>query len=265
VLYKETILDAGRFTSLVEELRPDVICHLAAQADAAASVDFAADDARINVLGTVNVLEAARLVNARMLFCSSSAVYGENPSMPFSESTAPMPISPYGAAKYCSEQYVGLYGRLYGVQHVILRFGNVYGPRQNLDREPGVISAFCSRAVQGRRITVFGDGKQTRDYIYVGDCVSAMLAAMDCGLSGTWNIATEKEVSILDLIAAIDEIVPLGEPEFAPARLGEPLRSVLASASAERDLGWRPATSLAAGVRAVLDWIKEGAPDRGPC
>ena len=264
-LYKETILDAGRLISVAEEARPDIICHLAAHVDTATSVQFPADDTQTNVLGTVHVLEAARQVRARLLFCSSSAVYGENPSVPFSEGTAPMPISPYGVAKYCGEQYVELYDRLYGVQHAILRFSNVYGPRQSLDRTTGVIAAFCSRALQGQPLTVFGDGKQTRDFIYVGDCVSAMLAAVDCGVSGTWNIATAQEVSILELIEAINEIVPLVEPQFVPSRSGEPLRSALAPAVAQRDLGWRPAMSLADGVRAVFDWIKEGAPDRGPC
>ena len=264
VLHKLSILQAERLAALAEEINPGLICHLAAQIDVRSSVLFPADDAQANVVGTVNVLEAARRANARVLFCSSGgALYGRDAPIPSRESLLPLPESPYGVAKSCAEQYVGLYQRLHGATHGVLRLANVYGPRQDPTGEAGVVAIFCSRALEGQQPTIYGDGSQTRDYVYVGDVVTAFLAAADAGRPGTWNIGTGIETTVLGLAASIGEAAGRAlEPEFAPARPGELPRSALAVDLARRDLGWSAATSLADGVRAVYRWIESGAPGR---
>ncbi len=264
VLHKQDIVHAGQLAALVEEIRPELICHLAAQIDVRASVAAPADDAQVNVVGTVNVLEAARRADARVLLCSTGgALYGRDAPIPSLESVLPLPESPYGIAKSCAEQYVGLYNRLHGTRHAVLRLANVYGPRQDPSGEAGVVAIFCSRVLAGQQPTIYGDGKQTRDYVYVGDVVTAFLAAADTGRPGTWNIGTGIETTVLDLAATIGEAAGRAvEPEFAPERPGELPRSALAVDLAREDLGWSAATPLADGVRAVYRWIESGTPYR---
>jgi UDP-glucose 4-epimerase len=266
VLHKLSITAAGPLEALIADWRPTLVCHLAAQIDVRASVAAPAADAQANVVGTVNVLEAARTVGARVLFCSTGgALYGKDAPIPSPEDVAPLPESPYGIAKQCAEQYVGLYNRLHGTAHAVLRFSNVYGPRQDPGGEAGVIPIFCARVLAGEPLTIYGDGRQTRDYVYVADAVTAFLAAADRGRPGTWNIGTGTEVSVLDLAAEISAIAGrAAAPVFVPARPGELARSALAIRRAERDLGWRPRTPLPAGVAAVYQWIAAGAPDRAP-
>ena len=263
-LYQQSITDAEQLAELVEEIRPALICHLAAQIDVRASVAFPANDAQVNVVGTVNVLEAARRAGTRVLFCSTGgALYGREAPIPSPESVLPLPESPYGIAKACAEQYVGLYNRLHGTRHAVLRLANVYGPRQDPGGEAGVVPIFCSRVLAGKRPIIYGDGKQTRDYVYVGDVVTAFLAAADSGRPGTWNIGTGTETTVLELAAVIGEAAGRAvDPEFAPERPGELPRSAIAAELARRDLGWSPATSLADGVRAVYGWIEAGTPQR---
>ena len=262
--HKLSIADAGPLTALVEQTRPELICHLAAQIDVRVSVAAPAEDAQANVVGTVNVLEAARAADARVLFCSiGGALYGRDAPIPSLEDVLPLPESPYGIAKYCAEQYVGLYNRLHGARHTILRLANVYGPRQDPAGESGVIPIFCARVLAGERPVVYGDGTQTRDYVYVGDAVAAFLAAADQGRPGIWNFGTGIESSVLDLARLIGEAAGRAvDPQFAPARPGELQRSALAAEQAERDLGWKPAVRVADGVRRVYRWIEAGAPDR---
>ena len=264
VLHKLSVTDAVALNVVISSARPELICHLAAQIDVRASVAAPAVDARTNVVGTVNVLEAARLAGARVLFCSSGgALYGRDAPIPSLEDVLPLPESPYGVAKYCAEQYVGLYNRLHGTAHSSLRLANVYGPRQDPTGESGVITIFCARVLAGERPTIFGDGTQTRDYVYVGDVVAAFLAAADQGRPGTWNVGTGVEVSVLELASMIGDVACRpADPKFAPMRPGELQRSAIAIERAERDLGWRAVTSLADGVRAAYRWIEEGAPDR---
>jgi UDP-glucose 4-epimerase len=263
-VHKLSITEDGPLTALVERTRPELICHLAAQIDVRVSVAAPADDAQTNVVGTVNVLEAARAADARVLFCSTGgALYGRDAPIPSLEDVLPLPESPYGIAKYCAEQYVGLYNWLHGTRHTILRLANVYGPRQDPAGESGVIPIFCARVLAGERPVIYGDGTQTRDYVYVGDAVAAFLAAADQGRPGIWNFGTGVESSVLDLARLIGEAAgrPV-DPQFAPARPGELQRSALAVERAERDLGWKPAVTLADGIRRVYRWIEAGAPDR---
>src|SRR5437763_5537033 len=199
-VHKLSITDAAALNEVTGSFQPDLICHLAAQIDVVASVAAPAQDEQVNVLGTVNVLEAARRVGARVVFASSGgALYGRDAPIPSREDVLPLPESPYGIAKYCAEQYIGLYNRLHGTRHSVLRFANVYGPRQDPAGEAGVITIFCASALASARPTIYGDGSQTRDYVYVGDVVAAFLAAADRGRPGTWNIGTGLEVSVLDL------------------------------------------------------------------
>jgi UDP-glucose 4-epimerase len=266
-LHKLSIADADSFTGLVRQVRPRLICHLAAHIDVRSSVSSPATDAQANVVGTVNVLEAARAIDARVLFASSGgALYGRNAPIPSREDVLPLPESPTGIAKYCAEQYIGLYNRLHGTRHSILRMANVYGPRQDPGGESGVIPIFCASALAGQAPPVYGDGTQTRDYVYVADTVSAFLAAADTDRPGTWNIGTDTEVSVLDIVAIIDAVAGgAPAPRFGQPRAGELLRSALAVSRAARDLDWHPQVPLDEGVAVVYGWIKTGAPDRAPC
>lgn len=263
-LHKASVTDARSLTDIVGAARPELICHLAAQIDVRASVVQPAADAQANVVGTINVLEAARLVGARVLLCSSGgALYGRDAPIPSLEDVLPLPESPYGISKYCAEQYAGLYNRLHQCSHSVLRLANVYGPRQDPTGEAGVVPIFCSQILTGVRPTIFGDGTATRDFVYVGDAVAAFLAAADQRMPGTWNVGTGVEVSVLELAKVIADVTgkPV-EPALAAPRPGELQRSALAVDRAWRDLGWRAKTTLADGIRAVYQWIESGTADR---
>jgi UDP-glucose 4-epimerase len=263
-VHKLTVTDAAGLRAVVERARPELICHLAAQIDVRVSVDSPADDAETNVVGTVNMLEAARAVGARVLFASTGgAIYGADAPVPTPETATPAPLAPYGTAKYCAEQYLGLYNRLHGTTHTALRLANVYGPRQDPSGEAGVAAIFCGRALAGERPMVYGDGQQTRDYVHVTDVAAAFLAAARANRPGVWNIGTGQETSVLGLIdlvgAAAGQTVT---PQFAPPRPGEVRRSALAVDRARHDLGWTPRIPLADGIAEVYRWIRSGSPDR---
>jgi UDP-glucose 4-epimerase len=263
-LHKVSVTDADLVEAIAVDCVPQLICHLAAQIDFRASVSQPSADAQANVVGTINALEAARVVGARLLFCSTGgALYGRDAPIPSLEDVLPLPDSPYGVAKHCAEQYVMLYNHLHGTGHTVLRLANVYGPRQDPAGEAGVVAIFCAQVMAGERPTIFGDGRQTRDYVYIGDAVRAFLAAADRGRPGTWNIGSGTEVSVLELARVISEVAgrPV-DPLFAPPRRGELLRSALASDRASRDLAWTATTPLPEGVAKVYRWIEAGAPER---
>jgi UDP-glucose 4-epimerase len=266
-LHKVSISEAEPLISIVSRAAPELICHLAAQIDVRVSVDTPGPDAQVNVVGTVNVLEAARNVGARVVFASSGgAIYGRDAPIPSPESVLPVPESPYGIAKCCAEQYIGLYNRLHGTRHSIMRLANVYGPRQDPGGDAGVIPIFCQAALVNHDLTVYGDGTQTRDYAYVGDVVDAFLAAADVDRPGIWNIGTGLETSVLDLVQIIATVVGRSlRPKFGPARPGELPCSVLAVSKASRDLGWQAPTGLVEGIGSVYRWIRAGLPDRAGC
>jgi UDP-glucose 4-epimerase len=202
-------------------------------------------------------------VGARVLFGSTGAViYGRDAPIPSMEGVLPLPESPYGVAKNCAEQYVELYNRLHGTRHAVLRFANVYGTRQDPIGQVGVVAIFCARVLAAQSPVIYGDGRQTRDFVYVSDAVNAYLAAADRGRPGTWNIGTGVEVSVLELAGTIGEVAGrVIDPVFAPARPGELRRGALASERARRDLGWIPTVSLTDGVGRVYRWIEAGAPE----
>ena len=250
------IRDGATLASIATGARPQLVFHLAAQVDVRASNAGSASETRTNVEGTVNVLEAARLAGAeRIVFASTGgAIYGETEVLPTPESVPALPMAAYGQSKFCAEQYLGLYERLYGLSTVALRFGNVYGPRQDPHGEAGVIAIFCGKLRSGARPRIFGDGTQTRDYIYVGDLVGALLRAGETRDHGTMNIGTEEETSVLEIVRELSRLdgAATAEPEFAPARLGELRRSCLDAGRARELLGWRASTPIADGLR--LTW-----------
>jgi len=251
-LQVEDVRDGDAVTRVVEAARPEVVFHLAAQMDVRVSVARPGYDARTNVEGTVNVLEATRQAGGRRVVFASTGggIYGDVDEIPTSERTFPQPMAPYGQSKQCAEAYLGLYQRLYDLSSVALRFGNVYGPRQDPHGDAGVIAIFCGRLKQGRPLTIFGDGTQTRDYIYVADLVDALVVAGDSDVREPINIGTEEETSVLRLAEILREVSGQdSEIEFQPARMGELQRSVLAVGRAREVLGWSASTDVVEGLR----------------
>jgi UDP-glucose 4-epimerase len=237
--------------ALFAETRPEVVVHLAAQADVGTSVEQPVLDAQVNVLGTLNVLEAARAHDAQVVFSSTGgALYGEC-ERPAKEDDERRPLSPYGASKLAGEGYLLTWNALHDARHVVLRFGNVYGPRQLPKLEGGVVAIFLDRLRDGDGVRIFGDGKQERDFVFVGDVVSAVLAAFGRE-GGVFNVGTGRATSVNELFEACRRVAGLdAEAEYAEARPGDLLRSVLDVSRAERELGWRPATGLDDGLRAT--------------
>jgi UDP-glucose 4-epimerase len=258
-LRRVDVTDAAGVAAAVEEERPEVIFHLAAQIDVRKSVVDPLFDATVNVGGTINVLEAARRFDvARVINTSTGgAIYGETDLLPTPETAEPLPEAAYGQSKFCAERYCGLFRRLYDLNTVSLRYGNVYGPRQDPLGEAGVIAIFCGLAVSGGLPTVFGDGTQTRDYVYVGDVVAANLAAAERRqVGGEVNIGTGVETSVLEIIDALRDAAGLDADAFAaqiaPARAGEIQRSCLDVTRAREELGWEPRVPLRNGLATTL-------------
>jgi UDP-glucose 4-epimerase len=251
------VRDADAVRDVLLAVRPELVFHLAAQIDVRYSVEDPAGDAIANVLGTIAVLEGARGAGARRLVNSSTGggLYGDADALPTPEDHPVRPLAPYGQAKYAAEGYFALYQRLHGLSTASLRYGNVYGPRQDVHGEAGVVAIFCGCLLEGRRPTVFGDGRQTRDWVEVGDVVRANLLAADANVTGPVNIAGGRETSVLDLLAALDDVSDRGarlEPDYAPERPGEVRRSCLDVARAHRELGWTAETELRDGLREIL-------------
>lgn len=234
---------------LFAEIRPERVVHLAAQADVGTSVERPAFDAQVNVLGTLNVLEAARPHGATVVFSSTGgAIYGEC-AAPATEEAERRPLSPYGTSKLAGEEYLATWNRLHGTGHVALRLGNVYGPRQLAKLEGGVVAIFLDRLRAGETTTIFGDGEQVRDFVYVGDIVAAILAA-EGGAGGTYNIGTGRATTVNELWQTCVRIAGRGgDPEYGAPRAGDLVRSVLDPSRAREGLGWEAQTSLEDGLR----------------
>jgi len=234
------------------DVRPEVCFHLAAQVDVRVSVDRPTHDASVNVLGTIEVLEAARAHETQVVFSSTGgAIYGECDG-PVTEEAERRPLAPYGVSKLAGEEYLAAFNRLYGTRHVALRYGNVYGPRQDPHGEAGVVAIFFGKLAENEPPRIFGDGSQTRDYVYAGDVARATLAAAGQD-GGVFNVGTGQETSVVELYDACRRVAGSElDAEPAPARLGELQRSVLDVSLAERELGWQPEVSLEEGLR--LTW-----------
>lgn len=248
-------------TDLVERRAPDVVFHLAAQIDVRVSVSDPALDARTNVLGTLHVLEGARRAGARKVVFASSGgtIYGAvaPEDLPVNESHPQVPVSPYGVSKKVATDYLHVYRELHQVEFTSLALANVYGPRQDPHGEAGVVAIFAGRLLAGEQCTVFGDGAQTRDYVYVDDVVDAFARAADKGSGLLCNIGTGIETSVNDLYRTMaDNAGVAADPEHAPARPGELERSCLDASRAGIHLGWEPFTDLRTGTAAVLEWFR---------
>jgi UDP-glucose 4-epimerase len=253
------IRDSQAVADVFERVRPEVVFHLAAQIDVRRSVADPAYDASINVLGTINLLQAAldsgagRFVNTS----TGGAIYGENEQIPAGEDHPVAPIAPYGLSKFCAEGYCALFTRLHGLSTVSLRYGNVYGPRQDPLGEAGVIAIYCGLVLRGGNPIVYGDGLQTRDYIYVGDVVQANLKAADSDVTGPFNIGVGVETTVLDLVEALaPHSDGAFEPQHEPQRPGEVQRSTLDLARAREELGWEAKVSLEEGLQLTLDSLR---------
>jgi UDP-glucose 4-epimerase len=246
---------------LIERRAPEVIFHLAAQIDVRVSVADPARDARINILGTLNVLEGARRGGTRKVNFASSGgtIYGivDPDDLPVSEAHPQRPVSPYGVSKKSAADYLHAYRELHQIEYTALALANVYGPRQDPHGEAGVVAIFAGRLLAGEPCTIFGDGEQTRDYVYVDDVVDAFVRAAEKGSGLLCNIGTGTETSVNDLYAAMAANAGVDAAAVhAPARPGELDRSCLDAGRAELHLGWKPFTDLATGTAAVLDWFR---------
>jgi UDP-glucose 4-epimerase len=241
---------------LFDELRPEAVFHLAAQADLRVAVERPHEDADVNVLGTIRVLEAARRHGAQIVFSSTGgAIYGECDG-PAPETAPLRPISPYGVSKLAGEEYLRAYNRLHGTIHVVLRIGNVYGPRQDPHGEAGVVAIFLGALAEGAQARIFGDGTQTRDYVYVGDVARATVSALGQE-GGVFNVGTGQETSVVELYEQCRRVAGSdAEAEHAPARLGELQRSVLDPTLAAEQLRFMPMVGLEDGLAATWEWVR---------
>jgi UDP-glucose 4-epimerase len=236
----------------------DIVCHLAAQSSVTVSVGDPVLDCTSNVLGTLNVCEAARAHGAPVVFASTGgALYGNDAPRPTPEDAATEPLSPYGASKLGGEAYVATWARLYGTPNVVLRLGNVYGPRQNPHGEAGVVAIFSERLLAGEVPELRGGGTPTRDYVHVGDIARAFTAAADAGRAGTFNVGTGRETSTAQLLELLQRAAGTAiEPKHVPLKAGELEASALDSRRIEAELGWRPSLELAEGLAQTVQWYR---------
>ena len=242
------IVDFDGLAAIFDELRPQAVFHLAAQASVVASVEDPGRDCEVNVRGTLNVVEAAGRSGAPVVFTSTGgALYGDAAPMPTPESWIPAPLSPYGASKWAAEAYVNTWSLSSGIPHAVCRLGNVYGPRQSPHGEAGVVAIFTDHIYTGRAPKLYGHGKPTRDYVYVADVVAALMAAS--GKSGTYNVATGVETDVMGIWRGLSETAGVEiTPELADLRPGELQHSCLDASRAAEQLGWRARVPIAEGL-----------------
>jgi UDP-glucose 4-epimerase len=254
-------VQAPELVGIVAGTNPDAVFHLAAHVDLRASVSDPQFDARSNVLGTINVLEASRRAGVqRFVYAASGGSrYGAPTRLPVDESATLNPLSPYAAAKVAGEMYVGAYAEMYGIAPICLGLANVYGPRQNPYGEAGVIAVFGSKMISGQPVTVYGDGTATRDYVYVDDVVDAFVRAGQAPLTtvGTYNIGTGQQTTVADVHRLIaTAFAESSAPRYDAARTGELHAIALDATKAEKELGWKPAVDLVEGIERTMRWLR---------
>lgn len=260
--FYEVDLRDPQVAEIVADERPEVINHHAAQIDVRKSVADPVFDAEVNILASLRLFEAARLSGSRYIIFSSTggAIYGEQDYFPADENHPLRPLSPYGIAKLAVEKYLDYYNTVHGLNYAVLRYANVYGPRQNPKGEAGVVAIFCERLLKGEQPIINGNGLQTRDYVYVGDVVQANLALLEAPndmLNSVFNIGTGVETDVVTIFRMLRELFDESiEPLYGPAKLGEQLRSILDIRKAERHLGWRPEIDLAEGLKRTVDFYR---------
>ncbi|MDT7713285.1 MAG: UDP-glucose 4-epimerase [Pseudonocardiales bacterium] len=265
-LHVVDVVNAAEVTDAVTAYQPDVIYHLAAQISVRYSVANPVADATTNTVGTLNLLDAATAANARLILASTGgAMYGDGVPLPTPETCPPATLAPYGISKYCAEQYLLLFNRLHAGCHVALRLANVYGPRQDPHGEAGVIAIFCGQVARGETPTIYGDGKQTRDYVYVADVVDAFVAATGyTGSEAVFNIGTGTPTAVIELLDIINSAAGTAiEPKHAPARAGESRHVALDCAKAAVELNWVPRTSTEEGIRHTYQQLTRNSSPAG--
>ncbi|HSF67809.1 MAG TPA: NAD-dependent epimerase/dehydratase family protein [Nitrospiraceae bacterium] len=253
-------IQSWRLERVFRNERPNIVMHLAAQMDVRKSVEDPIFDAQVNVLGMLNVLQQAIKHGVRKLVFSSSggAIYGEQEIYPAPESHVTRPLSPYGISKLCGEQYLSYFQRMSGLQVVNLRYANVYGPRQDPDGEAGVVAIFIQKLLNNEQAIVNGNGRQTRDFVYVEDVVEANLAVMGQEIQGTYNVGTGEETSINDLLRIlVAHTNSTCKEVHGPAKSGEQIRSVIDSSKLRQELSWEPRVELSEGLKRTIEYFRE--------
>ncbi|HVN91306.1 MAG TPA: NAD-dependent epimerase/dehydratase family protein [Candidatus Binataceae bacterium] len=260
--YEVDLRDAAKVKDAIERERPETIVHLAAQMDVRRSVADPAFDAQVNLVGFLNLMEAARERGLKRVVFSSTggAIYGEQDVFPCDENHPCRPVSPYGIAKFATEAYLFFYKVQYGIDYVAMRYANVYGPRQDPHGEAGVVAIFCGKILANQQCTINGDGGQTRDYVFVSDVVRANLAAISRPVSGAFNVGTGVETDVNELYRVLAASAGSSlTANHGPGRPGEQRRSVISPARARRELDWQPQVSLADGLKRTYNYFKERA------
>ena len=262
-LYERDIRDPA-LDSVFDEFRPEIVDHHAAQSNVPASVTDPVYDASVNVLGGLNLLRlsAAYGVKKFVYISSGGAMYGEpDPrDLPVKESAPVRPLSPYGASKQALEAWLGVYRRTFGLDYTVLRYANIYGPRQSIREEGAVVAVFAKRMAVDKPVTIDGTGEQTRDFVYVSDCVSANVAALERGSGQAFNVGTGRETSIREIFDAMAEVAGYTQPpNFGPARKGDVVRIALDPSLAKAELGWRPTMALHDGLARTYAFFRDGA------
>jgi UDP-glucose 4-epimerase len=262
VVYEQDIRDPS-LEDVFKDFRPEVVDHHAAQSNVPASVTDPVYDASVNVLGGLNLLKQSAVYGVRKFIYISSggAMYGEpdHDSLPVAETAPVQPLSPYGASKQALEAWLGVYQRTFGLDYTVLRYANIYGPRQGIREEGAVVAVFATRMAADQPVTIDGNGQQTRDFVYVGDCVTANLAALERGSGGAFNVGTGKETSIREIFDLMAEVSGYGQqPRFGPARKGDVVRIVLDPSLAQDKLGWRADMPLFDGLSRTYQFFRDG-------
>ena len=258
-LYKLDI-KSGRLERVFRNERPNIVMHLAAQVSVRVSVDNPVFDAQVNVLGTMNVLHQAVHHGVRKVIFSSSggAIYGEQEEFPALESHVTKPLSPYGISKLCAEHYLSYFQRISGIQVVSLRYGNVYGPRQDPEGEAGVVAIFIRKMLNNERPIINGNGRQTRDFVFVDDVAEANLVAMRQDSQGVYNVGTGVETSVNELFRVLVGLTGSSCKEVhGPTKLGEQMRSMIDSSKLKQELGWELEADLTKGLEKTVAYFRE--------
>jgi UDP-glucose 4-epimerase len=259
--HRADLRDQPGVDKVVASFRPDIVNHHAAQSEVPKSVADPTFDAQVNIIGGLNLLKACvdHAVKKVIFISTGGALYGEPDVVPADEDHPVRPLSPYGTSKYCFEQYLGTFRRTFGLEFTVLRYANVYGPRQDFYAEEGrVVAIFASRMLEGKAVTIDGDGEQSRDMLHVGDAATANLAALERGDGGTFHVSTALPVSVNDLYRKLALLTGYKQPpNYGPPRKGDVYRIGLDNARAKAGLGWEPHVDLEEGLSLTVDYFRE--------